>query len=457
MTQPKQYDMAIIGAGSGNTVITDDFDDWSIALIEDGPIGGTCLNRGCIPSKMLIYTAERALAARNNERFGLDTTFGGADWNAIQARIFGRLDEDAASGLEYRTKQDHVDVFTERARFVDHKTIAVAGELIRAETIVLAAGAHPEIPEFPGIEDVDFHTSATVMRLEELPEQLIVIGGGFVSVEMSHIFESLGSRVTIIERGPLLLSREDETIAERVTRAYRDRMDVRLNTAVESVGNSGRHVRVVTDGGTVTGDTLLIATGRTPNGRVLQVGESGVAIDDEGFVEVDAHGRTNVPGIWALGDISSPAQLKHKANADARVVAHNIANPDDLMEIELGPIPHAVFGSPQVASVGPTEAELRAAGTDYVAVVRDYADAAYGWAMEDSSSVVKLIADTDTRLLLGVHIVGAHAATLIQQLIQGMQFGLTVDELARGQWYIHPALPEVVEQALIEVIERLRP
>jgi mycothione reductase len=200
---------------------------------------------------------------------------------------------------------------------------------------------------------------------------------------------------------------------------------------------------------TGVGDTLLVATGRIPNGAQLRVDATGVAMDERGYVRVDPGLRTNVDGIWALGDIRNPYQLKHTANAEARVVAHNMVHPEEPREVDLRFVPHAVFGHPQVASVGPTERALRAAGTPYVAAVKHYRDTAYGWAMEDTESFAKLLCDPSTRRLLAAHVIGPQASTLIQQLIQGMAFGQTVDEMARGQLYIHPALGEVVENALL--------
>jgi len=202
---------------------------------------------------------------------------------------------------------------------------------------------------------------------------------------------------------------------------------------------------------TITGDVLLVATGRTPNGADLNVEATGVQLDAAGYVRTNDYLQTATPGVWALGDITNPAQLKHTANAEARVVAHNIANPSDLIKIDRRLTPHAVFGNPQVAAVGLTEPEAVAAGHNIVTTVRPFSHAAYGWAMEDTDSVCKLIADADTRLLLGAHILGPQASTLIQQLIQGMSFGNTVDEMAHDQLYIHPALSEVVEQALLEL------
>lgn len=450
------YDLIVIGSGSGNSVITKEMDDWKIALVEEGPIGGTCLNRGCIPTKMFAYTANQAYHASHSERYGIKTKFEGADWKDIRDRIFGRIDPIEQSGREYRERPDHVDLHANRACFVGHKQLEVGGTTITSERIVLAAGAHAVIPPIDGLDGVDWHTSDTIMRIGALPERLVIVGGGFVAIEMAHVFGSLGSEVTILVRGSQLIRDQDPEISQRITTAYLDRFDLRLDTAIVSLtaGNNGLIVADLDDG-RVEGDLLLLATGRHPNGASLGVDKTGVEMDARGYVMVDEHQRTNVDGIYALGDISSPSQLKHKANADARLVAHNLTHSDDLWASLLGAIPHAVFGYPEIASVGLTETEAAATDLDYVAVVHDYGSAAYGWAMEDESSVAKVIVERHSRMLLGAHIIGPQAPTLIQILIQGMQFGQTVDELARGQWWIHPALPEVVEQALLKAIDEL--
>ena len=196
---------------------------------------------------------------------------------------------------------------------------------------------------------------------------------------------------------------------------------------------------------------MLVAVGRIPNGDELEVTATGVTLDGAGFVETDDHLRTAVDGIWALGDITNPAMLKHTANAEAKLIAHNIEHPDAMKQIERRFVPHAVFGHPQVASVGSTERDLRDRGVPYVVAQRDYAETAYGWAMEDTESFCKVLAHRDTRQLLGAHIIGPQASTLLQQLVQGMRFGQTVDEMATEQLYTHPALNEVVEQALLDL------
>lgn len=451
----REFDLIIIGAGSGNSILTPDFDDWNVAIVEEGPFGGTCLNRGCIPSKMFVYVAELARHARDGERYGIQTSFDGADWKAIRDRVFDRIDPIAEGGRDYRDSLETVTVFPTRGVFVGPKQLAVGDEIITAPTIVLAAGARVAIPPVPGLADVEYDTSDTIMRIDAIPDHLIVIGGGFIAAELGNVFGSLGSEVTYLLRSQAFLRDQDVDISAAFTDIYSERYGVRTGVAFEQVSQIDDQIRLVgsDDDGAfdLVADTVLVAVGRSPNGDELAVSATGVELDDAGYVIVDEFGRTNVDGIWALGDISNPVQLKHVANAETRMVAHNIANPDDLRTVPLGAVPHAVFGDPQIGSVGLRERDVVAAGIPYVAVKRPYRDAAYGWAMEDTTSFAKLIAHAETRELLGAHIIGPQAPTLIQQLIQGMRFGQTVDEMARDQYYIHPALPEVVEQALLEL------
>lgn len=448
--------MIVVGAGSGNSVLTPDFDDWNVAIVERGAFGGTCLNRGCIPSKMFVYASDLTEAVAHGAALGVDAEITGIRWPDIVERVFGRIDPIAKGGEEWRKSLDNVTVFSEDARFEGPKQLRVGEKLITAPIIVLAAGARPFVPEIPGLEDVVHHTSATIMRIPEVPARMTILGGGFIACEMAHIFGGLGAQVTMINRSGTLLRKEDESISEAITARMSERFTVHVNASIERIEAVGDgHSVSLADGTTVDGDVLLVAAGRIPNGTELQVERSGVELDANGYVSVDEHLRTNVDGIWALGDICTPYQLKHTANAETRTVAHNIIaaqnKTDDLRTVDYSGVPHAVFTNPQIAAVGATEQELREAGQPYVSATKKYGDTAYGWAMEDTTSFCKLLADPDSRLLLGAHLIGPQASSLIQQLIQGMQFGQTVDEMAQGQLYIHPALSEVVENALLEL------
>ncbi len=454
------FDLIIIGTGSGNSILTPDFDDANVAIVEKGVFGGTCLNVGCIPSKMFVYTADVALQATDSSKYGITTSYSGVDWPALRDRVFGRIDPIAAGGERYRTdEQEHVTVFKGEASFRGPNELSVLANdgtttSITAPNIVVAAGARVSIPPIPGLDDVGYYTSDTVMRVDELPSRMVVVGAGYIASELGHVFSSLGVDVTFLNRSAKMLRNEDDDISDRFTEVSARRNTVLANVSDVSVARSDSGtitVDMTVDGAThsLETDAILITTGRTPNGDRLNLDAAGIASDDAGYIITDDHGRTNVDGVWALGDVTTALQLKHSANHEARVVAHNLANPDDMISRDLSLVPHAVFGNPQVAAVGLTERDVKAAGTPYVVKIQNYGDTAYGWAMEDTDSFVKLIAHAETRLLLGAHIIGPQASTLIQQLIQGMRFGQTVDEMARDQMYIHPALSEVVENALL--------
>jgi len=454
----RHFDHLIIGAGSGNSVIGPEHDDWDIAVAEHGAVGCTCLNVGCIPSKMFVYAAEVASLAADSQRLGINTSFNGVNWLSVRDRIFGRIDPIAAGGLSYRQGLPNVTVYTDTARFVGHRRVAVGDETVTAERIVVAAGAHTAIPEIEGIQECGYHTSDTVMRLDALPQRLLVIGGGYIAAELGSVFGAFSSQVTFILRGDTFLRPEDDDIRQRFTAAYEQRFDVRFNTRVlQAQRQNGEIILTVeSDGGRsqLRGDELLIAAGRQPNTRNLNVAAGEIELDQAGYIVTNDELRTSAEGVWALGDVTNPVQLKHVANHEARVVRHNLTTPDNPVHTDHRFIPHAVFGHPQVASVGLTERKCQQRSVPYRCHVQPYAAAAYGWAMEDTDSAVKVIAHAETRKLVGAHIIGPQASTLIQQLIQGMHFDLTVDQMAREQYYIHPALTEVVEQALLELSNR---
>jgi mycothione reductase len=446
------YDLVIVGAGSGNTLPAGQFAGWRVAVVEADLFGGTCLNRGCIPSKMLVYTADVAQTVRQAGRFGIGAEWAGADWPAIRDRVFGRLDPLPELAVAHR-RANGTDVFLGQARFLAPKVLRVGEQEISADRFVLATGSRPHVPAVPGLAEVPYRTSDTIMRLDALPKSMTVLGGGYVAAEMSHLFGSLGTAVTIIERGQHLLSRHDTDIRARFTEHYRERFDLRLNSAVQRVSATGTgvHLDLATPSGAqrAESEVLLVAAGRRPNSDLLDVAAAGVEVDAHGHVRTDDTMQTSVPGIWALGDLANHYQLKHMANAEARVVWHNIAHPGQPRKAAFPVVPAAVFADPQVASAGATEQDLQAAGRPYTASTRAYRDTAYGWALQDSGSFAKILADPGTRLLLGAHIIGPQASILIQPLVQAMCLGNTVDEVASGVLYIHPALTEVIEQALL--------
>ncbi|WKD59079.1 mycothione reductase [Corynebacterium caspium] len=453
----KHYDLVIIGTGSGNSLPDERFDDMSIAIVEEGIFGGTCLNAGCIPTKMMVHAADLAYDAANSEKFGLDTTYNGVRWQDLTNRIFAqRIDLIAKGGEAYRRGPEtpNIEVYDGHATFIAPRTISTAQggipKIISGDQIVVAAGSRAVIPEVIAESGVRYRTNWDIMRLPEQPESLIIYGGGYIAMEFAHVFASLGTKITIIARSGQVLRHLDAEIGAAFNEIASKRWDIRYNSTISQLRQEDNSVvATLSDGSEIRASEILVATGRVSNADQLNLEAAGIAME-HGRLAVDKYGRSiSAPGIWALGDISSPYLLKHVANAEARAVQHNLLYPEDLQELPHEHIPAAVFTHPQIATVGLTEKQASDAGHNYTVKVQRFADVAYGWAMEDQSGIIKLIADKDSGLLLGAHIMGPQASTLLQQLITFMVYEIDMRTAARKQYWIHPALNEVVENALL--------
>jgi mycothione reductase len=457
------FDLAVIGTGSGNSIVDERFAHRRVAILEKGIFGGTCLNVGCIPTKMFVYPADLARGARHGPALGVETRFEGARWREIRDRIFGRIDPISSDGRIWRAEANpNVTLFEGHARFVDVRTLDTGtGRTITADQVVVAAGSRPVIPDIEGLDDVGFHTSDTVMRIDDLPARVLILGGGYVAAEFAHVFGAFGSAVTVVNRSSTLLRSQDDDISARFTEIARHQWDLRLGVTVAKIERYDAGVRAhLSDGSTVETDLVLVAMGRRSNADGLDLPRTGVEVDEDDVIVVDDHQHTAVDGIWALGDVANHFQLKHVSNHEARVVQHNLLHLDDpgaWRRARHDVVPSAVFSSPQVGTVGLTERAAAEQGVRYVAAREDYAGTAYGWAMEDTTSFAKVLADPDTGQILGAHFLGPQAANLVQLLVQAMSFGQSALEVARGQYWIHPALSEVVENLLLALPERIVP
>ena len=456
------HDLVILGSGSGNSLLTPELDGLDVAIVEGGTFGGTCLNVGCIPTKMFVLPADRVVEAADAQRLGVTFAEPTVDWPGIRDRIFGRIDPISAGGEAYRRSQEHTTLYRAHATFSGERRLTLStGETVTADRLVVAAGSHPVGLDVEGLGGPDpdrgVHTSDTVMRLDTLPHRMAIIGGGFVACEMAHVFSALGVAVTQVQRGESLLRHHEVEVAQRYTDVARHRYDLRLSTTTTGARRVDDVWRIDVTGpggpGHVEAEVVLLAVGRVPNTDRLDPAAGGLDLHDDGRLVVDEQLRTTAAGVWALGDVSSAHQLKHVANHEARIVAHNLA-------VDLGrlggeprttddrPVPHAVFGHPQVAAFGPTAAELEEAGTPFVTATQSVGDVAYGWALEDTTGLLTIHADLSGRIL-AAHAIGPQASTVIQPLIQAASFGQHAHEVARGQYWIHPALAEVVENALL--------
>lgn len=461
------YDLAIIGSGSGNTLISPEWDGRKVVLVEGGTFGGTCLNVGCIPTKMYVYPAQLAAAPTEAARLGVDLTLDAVRWEEIRDRIFTRIDAISSGGRTYRADElENVTLIEDHVRLTGEKSFETSGgEHITADQMVVATGSRAVVPTIPGSTLPQVHTSDTIMRLAERPARLLIVGGGYVAAEFAHVFGAFGTEVTIAVRSGGMLRHLDETVSTAFTEQAAAQWDLRLDTDVtELSANADGSVRARLSGPAgpveMEVDAVLMAVGRAPSTDTLGAAEVGLDLHDDGRLVVDGYQRVlrggePVAGLWSLGDVSSDYQLKHVANHEARVVAHNLLHPDGLRASDHRFVPAAVFSQPQVASVGMTEeqalAHAEASGTAIVTAVQHYGSTAYGWAMEDTTGFVKLVAERATGRILGAHVLGHEASMIIQPVIQAMSFDLDARTMARGQYWIHPALTEVIENALLSL------
>ena len=447
------YDLIIIGAGSGNSIPTPEHDDISIAIIEKDKFGGTCMNVGCIPTKMYVYAADVAHQTEHSQKLGITGEVTNVDWDSIVDRVFtNRIDKIAEGGEAYRRGDEtpNITVYDQHAEFIGPKTIKTGDDVITGNEIIIATGSRPQIPEAIAESGATYHTNETIMRLPEQPKSLVIVGGGFIAMEFAHVFAGLGTDVTIVNRSETLLRWLDTDLSSRFNKQAREHFNVITHVNVNGLENTSTGVKVSLDNGEVLdADAILVATGRIPNGDQMNLDAAGIDMHSDGRIKVDDYGRTTAEGIWALGDVSSPYMLKHVANAETKAVRHNMLNPDDMVPMPHDHVPSAIFTHPQIATVGLTEEQARGMDLDITVKVQNYGDVAYGWAMEDNDGICKLIADKNTGKLLGAHYYGPQASTLIQQMITVMAFDMDVRDFAQKQYWIHPALPEVTENALL--------
>jgi dihydrolipoamide dehydrogenase len=453
----KEYDVIIVGSGAGLDIL-----DVAVqhglktALAEHGPAGGTCLNVGCIPSKMLIFPADRVMEIQEALSVGVKARVESIDFDFIMQRMRRVVDPDREGIKRHLEKSKDFEYYAARAEFVAPYQLKVGAETITAKKIFLASGTRPLIPDLAGLDSVPYLTSETLLNLEKLPASLVIIGGGYIGVEYAHFFQAMGTTVTILEMGPNLVPGEDPEISAllQVSLARRMKVLTGARAVLVTPGEPGVFIQIVHAATgqreTISAEKLLVAAGRRSNADILKAELGGIALDEKGFFKVDSHLETNIKGIYGIGDANGREMFTHTAHAEAAVAAANgIHSRSETMDYRAAP--HAIFTHPQVASVGLTEA---AAGLKHnIRVGRaGYADIALGSAMGQREGFAKIILDRQTDKLLGCHIIGPWASVVIQEAINAMARGGGADDIARGI-HIHPALSELVIKALNNAYE----
>lgn len=452
----KVYDLIVIGSGAGlNVASTAANRGKEVAVIDKDELGGTCLNRGCIPSKLLIHHSDVADTINNSEKFNIKASIEDIDFSKIVSEVNDSVSEDSKSILENIENSKRITLYRDRAEFTEEKTLKVGGEKISAPKVVIAAGSRPHIPDIEGIDTIDYITSKEALKLKEKPEHLIIIGGGYVSAELAHFFGSLGTKITIVERSNRLLKREDIDVSEKMTEIFQEKYDVKLNyqtVKFESTDDGKKKVIAVNDNDErieLEGDQVLIAAGRVPNTDILKVERTGVDTDSDGFVETDEYLETNIGGIWALGDIAGNYMFRHSANLESQYVFWN-ALMDEKQPVDYTAMPHAVFGNPEIAGVGRTEQELKEKDIDYDVGIAYYRNTAMGSALKEEDGFAKVLVSPDHERILGCHILGPHASILIHEVILAMKMGVHPHGVSHVI-HIHPALSEVIDRAFANV------
>ena len=449
-----KFDLVVIGSGAGLDVAAAMVEqNFKVAVIEKGPLGGTCLNRGCIPSKMLIHSADVVETIKTANLFGILVKGYTIDFESIVRRVTETVDEDSRNIERSLRNVENPKLFKESCRFIGPKTLQVGKEVVQGEKILLASGGKPKVPEVEGLEGSGYITSDEALRLKRQPRVLTILGGGYIAAEMAHFFGSLGTKVTIVQRADFLVPNEDEEIAKEFTNVFSEKYSVLTGSEPVKVSREGATLKVVVkrvkDGSsrTLSSDQLLVAVGRIPNSDTLDLGKTGVKTDARGFVVTDDYLETNVKGIFALGDAVGHYLFRHSANLEAEYDFNNLLDTENKIAVDYSAMPHAIFSSPQIAGVGKMEQQLRAEGADYVVGRHKYIDTAMGKAIEDNTGFVKFLIERKTGKILGCHVIGSDAATLIHEAVVAMKSGEgTVGNILRAV-HVHPALSEVVQRA----------
>ena len=455
----EKFDVLVIGSGSGMIVAASAVGSgMKTALVESGAMGGTCINRGCVPSKMLIHPADVAIMIHEAEKVGVQASVDSVDFGKIMARMHRLVKEDVERQARAVEADRNIRWFKDRGEFISDYTLKTGDNVLKADRIFIVSGARPDIPPIPGIENVHYLTSDTVLDLEKPPQSMVIIGGGYIAAEYGHFFSAIGTDITIIQRGSRMLVDEEPEISELITESMGQRMKVFTNfEALEASEKS--NVKTVVAKSRIdgqlkefSGDALLIAAGRVPNSDVLRPERTGVELDKRGYVKVNEFLETRKKNIFAFGDAIGKQMFKHVANYEAQVVWHNAIH-DHKVKMDYSAAPHAVFTHPQIASVGMKEAEALQSGAKILIGRAFYKDTAQGSAMAETRGFVKVVVEQKTGKILGGHVIGPYASMLIQEIINAMVTGDgTFVPIIRGM-HIHPSMSEVVQNAFGNLAE----
>lgn len=443
----KQYDLIVIGSGGVNIVLDAALKKGlSCAIIEKGKFGGTCLTRGCIPTKVMVTAADAIHEVKHLSKIGVNVGPASIDWDIMSHRVWEKINESEDVKAYYESKET-CDVYAGAASFIQDKVIEVTyangekSEPLTAKNIVIGTGARSQILDIPGLNETGYLTSESLFgdKYPKKPfESLIVLGGGAIATEFAHVFNSAGSKVTIIQRSDVFLKKEDYDIAKELAPAF-EKQGMRVETSTKLLHVSTKEgKKAVSFERTQTGEVvevlaeeILLATGIVPATDELRLANTSIALRRGGWIKTNEFLETSVPGVYALGDVNGESPFRHKANYEADILAHNLyvaESPDDFRWARYDLVPAVTYTYPQVGHVGLTEQEAREQGYNVKVAFNYYANTAKGFAMGfDQTNLnegfVKIVVDTDTNHILGIHVLGPQASILFQPFVNLLNVG----------------------------------
>ena len=460
MIRGSTFDLVVIGAGAAGSSVASAAAErgFSVALVEEWKVGGTCLNIGCDPTKTLVRSAEVAHLARTAARFGIDVSDVRVDWPAIRRHVDTVIDTIRDGDGERNLRDQGVTLIKEHGRFVDSDTVVAGDHRLEGERFLIATGATHSVPAIEGLGSAGYITSRDIVELDALPRSLIIVGGGVIGVELAQIFARLGVDVTLVGSRSWILPREEPSLRDALLESLlREGVtwvpDLRVTHASARAGK--KVVRGDRDGESVEveGEEILMATGRVPNTARLGLEDAGIQASGHG-VMVDSRLRTTNPSVYAIGDVTGIYMFTQVADYQARIVEHNLFDDGQPLRADYRVVPWVTYTDPELARVGLTEEEARAGGFDVVTATMPFADLPRAVTMDERTGMVKLVVDRQARTVLGGHILGSGAGELIGEIAAVMENRLPVDAIA-NTIHPYPTMSEGVFWAAYQVANEL--
>ena len=442
-----RFDAIVIGSGQGGNPLAFALADrgWTVAMIEQAHLGGTCVNTGCTPTKTMVASSQVAHYARNASRWGVKVNGVSMDMPAVIARKNEVVLRFRSGNEKHFDQNPNLHLYRGHGRFTGPRTLQVDGDVLEGERIFINVGTKPHPPAIPGLEGSGYLTNESIMELQEVPGHLIVLGAGYIGLEFGQMFRRFGSRVTIIHRAGQILDREDSDISIELQKALEaDGVEFRLNAKTTNVEKQDAGIRLTittgTQSETISGTHLLAATGRRPNTDDLGVEKAGLRLDARGYIQVNGRMETGVPGVWALGDVKGGPAFTHISYNDYQILYANIVDGKDL-SIENRYVPYSLFTDPQLGRVGMTEKEARATGRKLK--IGNYPMTSVSRAIErsETAGLMKIVIDAATDRILGASILAIEGGETVQ-ILGAMMLADAPWTLLKGWVYIHPTLAE---------------